>query len=175
MARLDGKVRVATCLLKRKQSLAAIDLLRNALKTKSLPTNGEDGIEPEWATAYLRLAEAEYAIGKRAEARKHVAIAVRLNGELMEDDRLPDMSAEAVRIAPDVAQAHRGQLAKDYASATSGMSADQRQVYRLMGPPAHVSTFNAGQYNQETWWYGLTLYYAAYTFRNGRLTSIYRP
>jgi len=175
MATLDGKVHVATCLLKRNQPRATIAVLRNALKAKSMPTNGEDGIEPEWATAYLRLAQAEYAIGRRGDARKHIAIAVRLNSQLMEFDQVPEMSRESVRIAPDVAKAHRLQLAKDYASETSRMSADQRQVYRLMGPPAHVSTFNAGWYNQETWWYGLTRYYAAYTFRDGRLTSIYRP
>lgn len=173
-AGLDLKTRVAVCLIKRGSPRTAVDVLKAALRAKSMPDEGFEVItNANWTLAYLRLAQAEYAIGDRAGAQKHAAIALRLNARLERPE--PEVMEAAARVAPVAVATERKRAARDDAATIADMSSDQVHVYRRMGYPDHIESFESGGESVVTWWYGRDTYYAGYTFTNGTLTSVYNP
>src|SRR5665213_533041 len=148
---LDGRDRVAACLLSRRQPRIALDMVKAALQTKSTVDDLDGSAQ---AVAYLRLAQAEFALRDRNAAERHLAIALRLNGELISLERVPEIPTEAARLAPSIVAADRRRIAREFAEATADMSTAQRDIFRRFGEPDHVESFQSAGYNQVTWWYG---------------------
>jgi TonB family protein len=95
---LGGAVRVSTCMLTRRKPAAASEILKKALSPRSMPARSLEATRPEWALAYLRLAQAEELSGQRFAARTDAELALRLNRRLDKALRIVELSREATRI-----------------------------------------------------------------------------
>lgn len=175
VSEIDGRARVGACVAKRGYPRTGILLLRAALHLKSHPDAVEAPITDGYALAYQQLALLEYRVGDKAAAVAHIAEAYRLNEQLNPITQHPDIVTDFKRISQSGLARVRAQEEAKFQHDTADLSSDQRDVVRQMGWPDHVETYDASGYHEETWWYGVDSYYAAYTFINGTLTSTYNP
>lgn len=175
--KLDQHSRIAACVGKRgfrPQAIAYLkdalhrvqdeEVIENATSPQTDEQFEEDALVEESANA--RLAVLEFQSGQIAAAR------ARVHGYY---GNTPEMKAAWLMIDPP---GHVRFMQRSDARSRAydrQFSADQLAVLKKEGMNYRQESFDASGYHEVTWWYGGDEPRVAYTFVNGKLTSIYRP